>query len=328
MPENGNPRSHVTARRGHVALEDALRKLTSLHDGDLGVIDVVDCGRIAIPAVRAILFDREPSGLYETRRRAVEVLARLGAFDILLAYPMSQSSREIADPVEQTGEDAVTSAVARALANGDGARARPVLLDVAKRRLLAGIVEALGTLRCDEAMPYFIDALADDFTRPAAEAAIRNIGPSARSALMEVAASRATPGQREYVSRLRQRCSALTLLAAFGSTPEMQSTIDALMDDDSPGISVLACEIALSGAALAAKHRAIRRLISLISADWPLSQEIIEALAANIDHAKPLIEDVLARTTPGDASETGPNQVRETLRRILARAGANASDRE
>jgi hypothetical protein len=67
-------------------VERAIAKLKSLQDGDTGVIDAIACGRQAVPALRRILFERERSGLYQTRRRAVEALAGLAASDVLIEF--------------------------------------------------------------------------------------------------------------------------------------------------------------------------------------------------------------------------------------------------
>ncbi len=43
-------------------VEQAIAKLKSLQDGDVGVVDVIAFGKQAIPALRRILFERERSG--------------------------------------------------------------------------------------------------------------------------------------------------------------------------------------------------------------------------------------------------------------------------
>ena len=96
-------------------LDEAIGKLSSLHDGDLGVNDVVACGKAAIPALKNILFKQERSGLYHIRCRAAEALALLGAMDVLTGFLGTE--RVITDPVERLGEDAVINAVARLLQN-------------------------------------------------------------------------------------------------------------------------------------------------------------------------------------------------------------------
>ncbi len=122
----------------------ALDRLKSLHDGDIGVLEIVACGRRAIPALRALLLEGESSGIYHPRCRAVEALSALGAHDVLIEF--LGSPREMADPVNRTGEEVVISAAARALTNSSderrageiallqmGSRARAALLRAASR---------------------------------------------------------------------------------------------------------------------------------------------------------------------------------------------------
>jgi hypothetical protein len=48
------------------------------------VAELVALGTSAIPPLREPLFEREPSGLFQVRCRAVEALAALDAYDVLL----------------------------------------------------------------------------------------------------------------------------------------------------------------------------------------------------------------------------------------------------
>ena len=304
----------------------AIVRLTYLHDGDLGVIDVVICGRRAIPALRAILFNREPSGLYETRRRAVEALAQLHADDVLIDY--LSTSRAITDPVERTGEEAVINAAARALATSGDRRVAPLLLQLADRLApLAGIVETLGELRRIEALPYFIKALAEDFTRLAAEAAIRNLGAQTRPALLTAASPHLATDEPEPVSSTRQRRSALRLYAGFGAPADPDwPTLCRLTEDQDEWNAALACQICVTyGTGRARVGAAVRRLINLLScADWPLSEEIEDSLLKHFDKAKPVIEEVLQSGTPD--AELGLIRARtvRALCRVAARAASDA----
>ena len=74
----------------------------------------VKLGPDVVPALRRLLFAPEASGLYQTRHRATEALAALGAFDVLADF--LRSRRPIADPVERVGEEVVIGAAARAIA--------------------------------------------------------------------------------------------------------------------------------------------------------------------------------------------------------------------
>jgi len=326
----GGKSDHVTPVLAAAPLPDdvarAIVRLTSLHDGDLGVIDAVVCGRRAVPALRAIMFNREPSGLYETRRRAVEALAQLHADDVLIDY--LSASRAIADPVERTGEEAVINAATRALATSRDRSVVPLLLQLTDRLApLAGVVETLGELRRIEALPYFIKALAEDFTRPAAEAAIRSLGPQTRTALLTAASPHLAADEREPVSNTRQRRSALRLYAEFAAPPVPDwYTLCHLTEDQDEWIAVLACQICVSyGTESARVGAAVRRLINLLSsADWPLSEEIEDSLIKHFDRAKPVIEEVL-QGGKADA-ELGLVRARtvRALFRVAVRAASNA----
>ena len=95
-------------------IEHAVGRLRSLHDGDAGFFEVVALGPDVVPALRRLLFEPEPSGLYQVRGRAGEALAALGAFDVLADF--LRSRQPIADPVERLGEEVVIGAAARAIA--------------------------------------------------------------------------------------------------------------------------------------------------------------------------------------------------------------------
>jgi hypothetical protein len=86
-----------------------------------------------------------------------------------------------------------------------------LLLWLAETRPLPGVIAALGASGRVEAIPYIIDALAEDENRLAAESALRNFGSLAHQALTVTACKDSL--DRESESRLRQRRSALELLA-------------------------------------------------------------------------------------------------------------------
>ena len=165
------------------SIERAIAKLKSFHDGDIAVLEVVACGDRAIPALRTLLFDREPSGLFEVRVRAVDALAKLGAHEVLVEF--LSSPRDVTDPVERLGEDAVINAAARALADHSDQRVFELLLRLAHRPCLTGVISALGTSRRPEAIPLLVKALSEDASRNTAESALQRIGAAARPALIE-----------------------------------------------------------------------------------------------------------------------------------------------
>ncbi len=306
------------------AIEDpdvkrAIDKLSSLQAGDLGLVETVACGRKTIPALRHLVFEREPSGLYETRRRAVEALARLGANGVLIDFLEASLAREIRDPVEWTGEEAVINAAARALAEAGDARAVPVLLDVVHQHLAAGVIEALGKFGCIEALPRFIDALADDFTRPAAERALRRMGPRARAALLAAAHLRVPTREHETVSSRRRRRSAVVLLAEIGVPRGEWSSFCELAQDDDPEVAVAACRACLAAGLGTDPQPFVRRLLALIErADTLLGEEIGDCLIERFRISKPLIEAYLNGASAMGATNA---RTRQLLLRVMARAG-------
>ena len=128
---------------------------------------------------------------------------------MLVEYLNAQ--REIADAVERAGEDAVINAAARALAGLHEERILTSLMSLAETRLLPGVIVALGGFGRVETIRYLIEALAEDESRPAAEAGLRNLGSCARQALL-VAATHCSPSvERESDSSLRRRRSACAI---------------------------------------------------------------------------------------------------------------------
>ena len=196
----------------NIRLRDAIRRIQSLNLGDLAVPDVIACGPAAIAPLRTILFAREPSGLFEARCRTVQALAALGAFDVLTEFLRSRTAR--ADPVEQFGDDAVINAAARALAAVRSDRVFALMTTLAGKRMLPGIIAALGSFDRVDAIPTLVDALVDDDCRPPAEAALRRLGNAAYSALSE---AERTLRSFESPSRIRQYHSVLGLLGRLGA---------------------------------------------------------------------------------------------------------------
>jgi hypothetical protein len=128
--ETGASASETRSAAKSHSLAAALAALRSLHDGDRGVAEVAAHGADAIPALRALLFERESSGLFETRVRAVEALALIGAHDVLIEF--LESPYEAADPVERLGDDAIVNAAGRAVGIVGGPRVFYLLLSLAR----------------------------------------------------------------------------------------------------------------------------------------------------------------------------------------------------
>jgi hypothetical protein len=297
-------------------VEWAIKKLKSLHDGERGLIETAACGRRAIPALRALLFEREPSGLFQARCLAAKALAGLKAYDVLIEF--LEAPRDSADPVERVGEDAVINAAARAVAALREPRVFDLLIRLAETGPLPGVTAALGAFSRIEAIPYLIEALAEDESRPEAEAALRNLGSSAHEALAVAACQPLPMPERESQSRLRQRRSALELLIETGVQARTWPVLRNLMQEQDAKIAVLACKICLMCAPEPEKREAIFRLISLLpSADFLLELAIEKCLAAYFNSAKELIAAAIR------VVDSAPN---DRTRRVLLNVKAHSQN--
>ena len=145
-------------------------------------LDVVSFGVEAVPELRNLLFQREPSGLYLVRRRAVEALAALKSFDTLGEF--LRLDREIDDPVERLGEEVVVSTAARLIAQLREEWVFQLLLGLAKRRGLSGVLAGLGAFKRPESIPCLVRALTEEDLRPTAEGVLRSFGRAARPQLV------------------------------------------------------------------------------------------------------------------------------------------------
>jgi hypothetical protein len=300
-------------------LDQAITKLRMLHEGDVAILDVIACGKPAVPALRNILFTRERSGLYQIRCRAVEALAALGATDVLIEY--LETEPIISDPVERLGEDAVINAAARLLPNARDPRIFAILLRLGRHPHLTGAVGALGASGRAEAIPALVTALEDDASRAAAEASLRKFGKRARSALFNAATMQLPNGERESPSSIRRRQSALGLLADIGVTREAWTILRHLIEDRDTKVAILASDICLKCATTVERSRAVRRLIGLlVHPDWLRREDCERLLLWHYAVASgPIAAFLRARPRP-DEDPAVRRQVEVALRHILARA--------
>jgi HEAT repeat protein len=300
-------------------VERAIAKLNSLQDGDAGIIDVIACGKRAVPALRRILFERERSGLYQTRCRAVQALAALDASDVLIEF--LETERTITDPVELVGEDAVINAAARALPNVHNPRVFAVLLRLARHPHLTGVIAALGASGKAEAIPALIAALEDDASRPVAETALYNFGRRAKSAFLNAATMQLPTPERESPSSIRRRRSALGLLAVIGVTREAWAILRHLVDDPDAKIATLACEICLKSASAVERSKAVRRLVKLlVHEDWLRRDDSERVLLTQFAVTRGPIAAYLRGTAQPDEDTVKRRQIETALRHIMARA--------
>ncbi len=296
------------------ASQRAIGKLESFHDGDIAVLEVVACGDRAIPALRTLLFDREPSGLFQVRVRVVEALEKLGAHQVLVEFLCTP--RNVTDPVECLGEDAVINAAARALVYHSDQRVFELLLRLANRPCLAGVIFALGTSGRPEAIPLLVEALSEDGSRNTAEAALKRIGAAARPALIEVVSRRNDAHEHVSESQLRQRRSALRLLAELGVSRKAWQAVRHLMHDDDGRIAILACKICLATGAASEKRDAVLRLFRLFAnANWTSRDEIERNLVAHLS----ISSEIIGSSTQLSALMAEDVGVKELVERVLWR---------
>lgn len=299
-------------------VEEAIAKLRSLHDGDRGVIDVVACGAQTIPALRRLLFEREPSGLYGARCRAVEALAALGGYGVLTEF--LEVEPIVADPIERLGEDAVINAAALSLARAHDRHAFDLLLRLARRPALTGVIGALGAYQRVEAIPALVTALEEDASRLTAEAALKKFGRSARAALVRTANLRLPSNERESESSARRRRSALRLLRDIGIPRRLWPALRPLVHDSDAAVALQTCKICFERAPETEWPEAAVRLLALLGqADWMLREEIEGTLLAHFKSTQDAIEHYLSASVPGEDPEQN-EQVNASLRHILAQA--------
>jgi PBS lyase HEAT-like repeat len=265
-----------------------MSKLKSLRDdGDLGVVEAVACGKAAIPALRELLFQGDPSGLFRPRCRATQALALLDAHEVLIEYlhievliESMDDGRCAADPAERLGDDAVINAAAVAVAEVRDEQVFRLLRELAKRPSLTGVISALGSFGRIEAIPLLINALEHDASRPPAERALKKLGAAARSGLIASAKLPLPSKEHESVASLRRRRSSLQLLNQIGILRQLWSELRCLMSDEDARISTIVCEIGVLNAHPDEKYDVVHRLIDLSAeADWMVREDVEDCLA-------------------------------------------------
>jgi len=277
-------------------INKAIARLQGLREGYAAVLDLVTCGQAAIGPLREFLFARNPSGIFQPRCDAVQALAALGAKDVLLDF--LTCPRNVVDPTEQAGEDAVTNAVARALIKWPDDQLFSLLLEISQHKLLDGVVEALAEYGREEAISIFAPALGDDFCRPAAEKAFRKIGVSSCPYLLHLAALRVVISDDiEYDFSRRRRRSALRLFAELYYSEDLPEPVRLLVADNDPQVALLACSICLPRIIPAERKEIAERLVILLNSnDWMLRTEVEDLLIDYYADCRSVVERNLTLT--------------------------------
>jgi HEAT repeat protein len=277
-------------------LDAVIAQLRSLSDGEAGVSAAIAFGPGIVPSLKDLLFAREPSGLYEVRRHAVDALAGLRASEVLREF--LKSEHLASDPIETAGNDAVLNEAARVLGRQKKVEDIPVLRALLKERTRPGVIEALGGFLRIGDLPFFIDALADDYSGPAAMAAIRAFGTRARSALLTRVLHPICDQGREIRPSVYVRRAILRLLTEQPRPLPAAFPIRFLIMDDDPIIAFLAASLCLASKG-ADSRQAARRVIALLERANPaFAHDIQSVLIDRFSIAADLIEAELAKPDP------------------------------
>lgn len=307
-------------------IRDLVRDLESLRGGESAAAALVGCGPRAIEPLREFLLQGKPRGIFQPRQLAVETLAQLGAQEVLIEY--LKQACTITDPVVRFGEAAVESTAARALSRWLTDEVYHTLKNLARARLLPGLVEALGEFHRVEMIPYFLWALGDDECREAAEQALRQLGEAARPALLQ-AVNKPNPSAEGEIpsSRIRRRKVLRILADGDISAGEWQS-LRILLDEPDAEMAITCARIALEYGLEIDQQRAVRILIeSFPYVDWYLKTETRSCLAEHFKVAREQIEQEIARRSSTSDKERAVDMVLRVLVNLKAQAESH-SDRE
>lgn len=268
-------------------------RLNSLKEGAQAAAGLVACGQRVVEPLRRFLLEGKPSGIFQPRQRAVEVLAELSAKDILIEYLTIE--RQILDPVDRYGEEAVEGTAARLLAEWRDEEVFQILLRLLRRKALPGLIEAVSGFRRVEALPEFIAALGDSIGRTFAEDAIRQMGEAAHRALVVTTLTPLPSIDYETPTSLCRRRSALRLLTRLSLSVEECHMISPMADYRDPEIAARANRIALTAPDENERKRAAGRLIRMLpDAPWFLQIEIEGWLLEYPGTAREAIDEEIA----------------------------------
>jgi hypothetical protein len=296
-------------------VQRAIDRMRSLRDGDIGVVEAVACGRRAVPALRELLFEREPSGIYQPRCWAARALSTLGAYEVLFEFLGMR--QEASAPVERAGDDAVINSAARLLSVLREERVFRLLLCLAEHRLRPGVVGALAVFGREESIPHLVNALAEDDCRLLAEPALVGFGGRARGELLKAATTPSPSEESESETSIRKRAGALSLLIEMGVPQKLWFSLRHLISNQCPRIALLACELCLRIAPEKEWGGAVRRLVSLLQhADWKLEGEVEECLVRFYPKAAKTISAMRQSGIVDAADESAPFRTCEILLRI------------
>ena len=286
-------------------VERLVRALQSLVDGESAIDQLVACGLSAIPALREFLLHGRVTSVPQPRMWSVEALGRLEAREVLIEY--LEAPNRALDAQLCFAEDAVRNTAARHLGRWHDSETFAVLLDLCRKRLLPGVIEAIAGFERIEAIPYLDRALEDDFCRGVAEEGLRRIGPAARGALLLSAITPLPNAADETPSSLGRRRRALTLLADMTPDAEDWSVLRDLLNESDAEVTVKVARIAAQTAPSNDRVVAAEKLVAALErVPW---------------HAVKEAEETLLSLAPESMGAIHAEQRRRAARPPLVRAG-------
>ena len=269
-------------------------RLNSLVDGQQASMQLVGFGADAIAPLKLFLLTGTPRGIFQPRQWAVEALAALGARDALVEYLAPDD--HISDPVVQHGEDAVRNTAARLIARWKTDEVFSLLLSLADKRLLPGVIWAFGEFRRAAALPSLERALEDDVARPVAEEAFEKFGETAVGTLVSAATRRIMNEDEEVPSSLLRRRSAAKILAETGFGKPFWFRLRPLLDERDPELVVHAAKIAVKAGTDLDKKRTVAALLRILpETPWHVREDVADTLNALDIFAEAPIEQEISR---------------------------------
>jgi HEAT repeat protein len=276
------------------SIDNLIRELDSLNTGKKAAERLVKYGPAAVEPLRRFLLEGVARKIFHPRLWAVEALARLRANDVLREF-LSQA-REIPDPEDRFGEEAVESAAARFLSEWPDEDTYQFLLKLSERKMLIGLIESLAVFGRPEPIPCFERALEDDFYRPAAEEAFVKLGPMVCGALAGSAVSPHPSILMETPSSLQRRRSAVRLLGRIGMDAEYWPILRDLLEDPDAELFIGTSKLGVKIGSKDDRVTIARRILGLLSSvPWNLREEVEEALVLLGGDAAACIDEEIAR---------------------------------
>lgn len=304
-------------QKEHLSSEIRLRigRLNSLVDGHQASMELVAFGAAAIEPLKHFLFSGRPSGIFQPRQWAVEALGTLGAKDVLLEY--LGRDEHIPDPVVLHGEDAVRNTAARLIARWKTDDVFELLEGLARKRILPGIISALGSFRRKEAFPILERALEDDVARPAAEKALGEFGGDEIETLVLTLHRKRMNEDEEVPSSLRRRRSAAELLSNSRVEAALWPQLRFLLKEKDSELVIHGARLATLLGADDERPDVVASVLRVLpESPWYLQEEATKCLEVLYGWGEPLIENEIARRNQEPPLKRAMDDVLLTLKRL------------